>query len=347
MRDCFRGSKVLGDYRHGSNWIDNYAAIAQPLNALTRKNAKFVWGDAEQQAMDFLKAAAISSPAIRPIDYSSTNKVILAVDPSFIACGWIPSQLDNDTSQRPSHFGSITWSTLKSWYSQAKIKLYGLFRALKAIKVWIIGIQNLTIEVNAKYIRDVMNNPDIQPNASMNQWIAAILLFNFKLRHVPGSKHAGLDGLSRRRRSPDDNEVDETPQEIDEWLDDVVSCGIWIADTVQQEVHCLVLKIVKGRAEAIDDNKTPEIPTKQETLDKFTRLREIHTFLETLQPPKDLSQSQLTSFLRQASGYFVTEGKLCRKQGSGRHQLVMNIGDRFDILYRAHDKQGHKGIYST
>ena len=118
----------------------------------------------------------------------------------------------------------------------------------------------------------MINNLDIQPNASMNRWIAAILLFNFKLRHVPGSKHAGPDGLSRRRRSPDDNEIDETPQEIDEWLDDVVSCGIWIVDTVQQEGHCLVLEVVKGRAEAIDDNKTLEIPTKQETLDKFTQL---------------------------------------------------------------------------
>ena len=81
------------------NWINNYATIAQPLNALTRKNAKFVWGDAEQQAMDSLKAAVISSPAIRPIDYSLTNKVILAIDSSFIACGWILSQLDNNSSQ--------------------------------------------------------------------------------------------------------------------------------------------------------------------------------------------------------------------------------------------------------
>ena len=123
----------------------------------------------------------------------------------------------------------------------------------------------------------MINNLDIQPNASMNRWIMAILLFNFKLQHVPGSKHAGPDGLSWHKQSPDDNEIDETPQEIDEWLDDVVSCGIWIVDTVQQEGHCLVLKVVKGRAEAMGDNKTPEIPTKQETLDKFTQLWEIHT----------------------------------------------------------------------
>ena len=67
------------------NWVDNYTTIAQPLNMLTRKNFKFVWGDSQQQAMDSLKAVVVSSPAIRPIDYLSTNEVILAVDSFFSA----------------------------------------------------------------------------------------------------------------------------------------------------------------------------------------------------------------------------------------------------------------------
>ena len=79
------------------NWVDNYATIAQPLNMFMRKNSKFVWGDSQQQAMDSRKAAVVSFPAIRPINYLSTNEVILAVNSSFIACGWILSQLNNDS----------------------------------------------------------------------------------------------------------------------------------------------------------------------------------------------------------------------------------------------------------
>ena len=41
----------------------------------------------------------------------------------------------------------------------------------------------------------MINNPNIQPNATINHWISTILLFNFQLRHVPGYAH-GLDGLS-------------------------------------------------------------------------------------------------------------------------------------------------------
>ena len=114
------------------------------------------------------------------------------------------------------------------------------------MKVWINGIKNLTIKVDAKYIKVMINNPDIQPNASIHRWIAAILLFYFKLKHIPGSKHAGLDGLSRCRQSIDDEEIDKTLEEVEEWLDEVIGCGIWIVSTVQQDQHCLVLKVGLG-----------------------------------------------------------------------------------------------------
>ena len=89
------------------------------------------------------------------------------------------------------------WNERESCYLQAKLKLYGLFRMLKAVKVWIIGVKNFTVEVDAQYIKGMLNNPDIQPNTSMNHWLAGIQTFNFKLRHVSATKHQGPNGLSR------------------------------------------------------------------------------------------------------------------------------------------------------
>lgn len=76
-------------------------------------------------------------------------------------------------------------------------------------------MKNLVVEVDAKYIKGMINNPDIQPSAAVNRWIAAILLFDFQLRHVPGKEH-GLDGLSRRPRAPEDPDIDD---DYDEWID--------------------------------------------------------------------------------------------------------------------------------
>jgi hypothetical protein len=85
----------------------------------------------------------------------------------------------------------------ESQYSQAKLKLYGLFRALRAYRIYIIGVKNLIVEVDAKYLKGMLNNFDIQPNATINRWIAGIQLFDFKLVHVPAIHHTAADGLSR------------------------------------------------------------------------------------------------------------------------------------------------------
>ena len=126
----------------------------------------------------------------------------------------ILSQVGEDGKRYPSRFGSITWNERERNYSQAKVELYGLMRALRAFRVFIVGLKNLTVEVDAKYIKGMLNNPDIQPNATINRWIAAILTFDFKLVHVPAAKHTGADGLSRRRAAPEDGLLN--PDELQE-----------------------------------------------------------------------------------------------------------------------------------
>ena len=50
-------------------------------------------------------------------------------------------------------------------YSQPKLELYGLYRALHHFQLYIIGVRNLIIEVDAKSIKEMLNHPDLQPNA--------------------------------------------------------------------------------------------------------------------------------------------------------------------------------------
>ena len=58
---------------------------------------------------------------------------------------------------------------------------YGLYRAVKDVKMFIIGVLNLVIEVDAKYIKGMINNLDVIPSAAANRWIAYLLLFTFSL----------------------------------------------------------------------------------------------------------------------------------------------------------------------
>ncbi|KNZ76089.1 hypothetical protein J132_00242 [Termitomyces sp. J132] len=129
-----------------------------------------------------IKALQDAKPLV-PIDYELPNPVILVVDMSYIAIGHYLCQCSSNNCKECcyNHFGPITLNDKESRFSQPKLELYGLYHAL-------------IIEVNAHYIKSMLQNSDIQPSASMNCWIMVILMFYFELVHVKGTFH-GPDGL--------------------------------------------------------------------------------------------------------------------------------------------------------
>ncbi|KAF8829978.1 hypothetical protein HHX47_DHR2000155 [Lentinula edodes] len=186
-------------------FVKNYAKIAEPINNLRKDNVVFFWGPIEQKAMDELKKAIKESPALRKLDYNSDSNVILSVDSSFKGVGFYICQEDEKDKRKRHYarFGSITYNDREARFSQPKRELYGLYRALQACKYWLFGVRKLTIEVDAKYIKGMLQHPDEVPNAAINRWIEQILMFHFELKHIPGKKH-GSDGLSRRDLQPGD-----------------------------------------------------------------------------------------------------------------------------------------------
>src|SRR3984893_5955081 len=117
--------------------------------------------------MECLKHAIVNSSTIRPIDYWSRRLVILAVNSSKIAVGFALFQIREDGIRYPSRFGSITWNQREARYSQAKIELYGLFCTLRSYQIFLTGLPKFTVEMDAKFIKGMLNNPDIQPDAAM------------------------------------------------------------------------------------------------------------------------------------------------------------------------------------
>lgn len=202
-------------------FIRNFAKCANALVQLTRRDVPFEFGEPQLAAMNDLRQALLESPALRAINYDSHAPVILAVDTSYIAVGYHLCQCDEDDPRKRfySRFGSITLNDRESRFSQPKLELYGLFRALQATKIYLVGIRNLIVEVDARYIKGMLQNPDLAPGASINRWILGILTFHFNLVHVPGTSH-GPDGLSRRTAQPGDAPVDST-DDFEDWIDRV------------------------------------------------------------------------------------------------------------------------------
>ena len=73
---------------------EGFSQIARLLVNLTHKDAPFVWEQQQQESMDLLKDHVTSMPVLIPIEYTSCQLIIMAIDSSLIAVGWIVYQLD-------------------------------------------------------------------------------------------------------------------------------------------------------------------------------------------------------------------------------------------------------------
>ena len=354
-------------------FIKGYTLVACPLINLTRKDVPFEFGPSQLCAMELLKEAIVNSPALVPINYESDNPVILAVDSCANGTGYILFQKGDDGKRYPSRFGSITFNDRESRYSQAKLELYGLFQSLKATQLFTIGVKKLIVEMDAKFIKGMINNPTLHPNNAVNRWISAILLFDFELVHVPAEKHTGADGLSRRPHATTDPSF-ETEEELDDWIDSNSNLFLDIANPPSPYdpappwnlgLGCLTVSVEEDEHLKERPSSTPpasqsespppsdlepidiEIPRSPKALLRNAKLLMIRRFLENLERPSDLSDEQYRLFIRQAMGYYAVSGLLFRKNPHGGPQLVPDVSRRSAIIRYAHDALGHKGIFAT
>src|SRR5882724_8071641 len=127
-------------------WVKDFTKHARPLVILTKKEMDFVWGPEQRASMEDLKQVIITAPCLWLIDYRSDQCVILVVNSSCIATGFILLQLGADNKCYPSHFGSITWNERESHYSQEKIEIYGLWCALQAYMLYTISVKSLELK---------------------------------------------------------------------------------------------------------------------------------------------------------------------------------------------------------
>jgi Integrase zinc binding domain/RNase H-like domain found in reverse transcriptase len=348
-------------------FIRNFAHRAHALTMLTRKLQPFVFGADQLAAQEDLKQAVLTSPALRPIDYTSDSPVILSVDTSYIAVGFILSQADADDIKRRhfARFGSITLNDRESRFSQPKLEIYGLFRALRALKLYLIGVRNLTVEVDARYIKGMLSNPDIAPSASINRWIISILAFHFTLVHVPGIAH-GPDGLSRRPAQPGDIPEEDDEEAFDDWIDKFYGFAHFINPIRAITLPHLPLPATTSTAALLfnaesdaharsssqpepEPDPAPPVtpPRNYAAIRQDNRLLAVRLWLDTLRRPPDLDDVQYTRFLRYCAEFFVASNKLWRKNAQGHHKLVLFPELRLSTLRSAHDDLGHKGFYAT
>ena len=263
--------------------------------------------------------------------------MILSVDSSTEAAGMILSQLDDNGRKRPARYGSVPMSERESRYSQPKLELFGLYRALRHWRLYIIGVKNLQVEVDAKFIKGMLNEPDLQPNAAVNRWIQGILMFDFALVHVPATQHKGPDALSRRTLAK--GEIVEPDD--DSWLDNIALL-----------TYFPNLQSNPFRKPPVTTNTYPNsalpscLAAARSTQEDM--ITHIYHFLQTLKTPHFETTQKKRRFLTKATEFFIKEGRLFKRNGDRPPLLVIRTPEqKLSILKQAHEGTGHRGVMAV
>jgi len=225
--------------------------------------------------------------------------------------------MDENGKRRPAHYGSLPMNEREARYSQPKLELYGLYHALRHWRIHLVGVKKLKVEVDAKYIKGMLKEPDLQPNAIMNRWIQGILTFDFELVHVPATQFKGPDALSRRPVAEGEKAIEDD----EEWLD-----------------RMALLVQAKSTEKS---NSTLVLATKS---DQDQTLYNILKYLVTQQLPDLKSSQSYRQFVNNANKFKIHHNTMIKMTPSG-HSLtvILKEPDRQDILQQAHDDFGHQG----
>ncbi|KAF8579611.1 hypothetical protein K439DRAFT_375731 [Ramaria rubella] len=97
---------------------------------------------------------------------------------------------------------------------------------------------------------------------------------------------------------------------------------------------------------SVDSNLT--IPRSHRDMAMDSLLPRFFDFLSSSKRPVDLDPNGFKCFIKQATRFFVRDGKLWRSHHAGFHQIIiLSSGECLSLMIQAHDQLGHKGIFST
>jgi len=185
---------ILGVLGYQRPFIPNYATIARPLVALTKKDRPFLWTKECTTALNALIDIILSNPSLRQPDLS--RPFFLQVDASAFATGAILTQVDDRDKHVIVGLHSQTFNDAERNYDIHDRELLAVYRGLTAHRHLLLSspfpVTLYTDHKNLEYYRHPHHI-----NRRIARYLPRLADYNFVLTHIPGHTNKA-DPLSRR-----------------------------------------------------------------------------------------------------------------------------------------------------
>ena len=372
----------VGYYRR---FINNFSAIAQPLNALLRKTVEWTWGTEQQDAFEALREALISAPILEMPDF--TKKFTVRTDASYSGLGACLLQGEGD-DRKPIAYASRSLKPAETRYTATEIECLGMKWAVKTFRPYIHGRRFImeTDHIALKWLRTVQHT-----NGRLIRTAMEMQQYEMDIVHRAGIKMYDADALSRLRTTRDEctgpeiatvlscvtdqaiyyGEGDPTPP-VSDYDEPTGPCPVMVkllqAERQQaREAEWLTpnvgtanpVYVAMGQEGPEDSAAAIDLKAKvKEEMLKDTYYAKLYQQLTTEDlPPEELTvrlRNDLSKFVVQSDGLLYRIEQLYRggraMAGKVRYLLWVPEVLRPDVLFSCHDhllSGGHLGVQKT
>ena len=195
--------KFLGLASYYRRLVNNFAAIARPLQRLTERGRAFTWTTECDAAFIALKKCLTTAPILAFPDYS--RPFLHDTDESQEGIGAVLSQ-EIDGEERVIAYASRALSKAERKYSVTRKELLAVVSFVHHFRSYLLG-QCFLLRMDHSSLTWLQNFKE--PEGQLARWIEKLQEFNFTVIHRQGKKHMNADAMSRRSEQRDRLQIQE------------------------------------------------------------------------------------------------------------------------------------------
>ena len=193
----------LGSIQFYGKFLPDLATVMEPLTRLTRKDTRWKWTAAEQDAFDKLKSMLNEDTVLAHFDPSCP--IGISCDASEVGIGAVLFHRYSDGSERPIANASKTLSPAQKKYSQIQKEALSIIFALHKFHQFLYGRHSLLV-TNHRLLLAMFEPHKEKPVLAANRlarWALMLSQYDYTIEYRNTSKHGNADALSRLPAGPD------------------------------------------------------------------------------------------------------------------------------------------------
>lgn len=316
----------IGMATYYCKFLDHYSHVKRPLTDLTKKEAVWVWGEAQEEAFTQIKAMLTSAPVLRNPDWS--RPFILHTDWSKAGVGACLSQIAEDGKEYAVAFASRMNSRAESSFSSYEGEVSAVVYAVQRFRYYLWG-QHFKLITDCKAMQWLTTTAKLR--SKIARWSLVLAEYDFEIVHRAGKDNTVPDLLSRKPNGP----IGDTPGAV----------GVAFHVARRPMIQSKALNFLKNQwlapmvsgyvygflTEATNTRFDPWLDPEAIQFVQGNLAREVVT------------PARWDDLHRRCRHYIMREEQLWYRTSTGRLLEVPPPNQRSSVILRVHEETGHLG----